>query len=64
MDNRERETNRYDDIIHLPHPVSKTHPQMPAETRAAQFAPFAALSGYEAAIQETARKREEEINNQ
>ncbi len=46
---------QYDDIIHLPHHVSARHPQMPASDRAAQFSPFAALTGYEAAIAETAR---------
>lgn len=46
---------RYDDIIHLPHHVSAAHPQMPPENRAAQFAPFAAVVGYDAAITETAR---------
>ena len=45
----------YDDIIHLPHHVSQKHPQMPMLDRAAQFAPFAALTGYEAAVGETAR---------
>ena len=45
----------YDDIIHLPHPVSKTHPRMSMIERAAQFSPFAALTGYGAAIKETAR---------
>ena len=45
----------YDDIIHLPHHVSQGHPQMPLRDRAAQFAPFAALTGYEAAVGETAR---------
>lgn len=48
-------TESYEDIIHLPHHVSDTHPQMPVLDRAAQFAPFAALTGYEAAIKETAR---------
>lgn len=52
---------RYEDIINLPHPVSKTHPQMPVADRAAQFAPFAALTGYDAAIQETGRLTEEQI---
>ena len=47
--------HRYDDIINLPHPVSKKHPQMPLTDRAAQFAPFAALTGYDAAIAETGR---------
>ena len=45
----------YADIIHLPHHVSQNHPQMPMHDRAAQFAPFAALTGYEAAVGETAR---------
>ena len=45
--NRLENTHRYDDIIDLPHPVSKKHPQMPSEDRAAQFSPFAALTGYE-----------------
>ena len=48
--NRLENTHRYDDIIDLPHPVSKKHPQMPSEDRAAQFSPFAALTGYERAI--------------
>ena len=48
-------SHKYDDIIHLPHHVSKNHPQMPPMNRAAQFMPFAALTGHEAAIQETAR---------
>ncbi len=45
----------YDDIIHLPHPSSSRHPRMSRLARAAQFAPFAALTGYENAIRETAR---------
>ena len=53
--------HRYDDIIGLPHHVSRKHPQMPLLDRAAQFAPFAALTGHEAAIKETARLTEEEI---
>lgn len=52
----------YDDIINLPHHVSRTHPQMPMANRAAQFAPFAALTGYEAAVNETARITEEKIS--
>lgn len=46
--------NNYDDIINLPHHVSKKHPQMSIHDRAAQFAPFAALTGHEEAIEETA----------
>lgn len=45
----------YDDIIRLPHHVSQNHPQMSMHDRAAQFAPFAVLTGYEAAVGETAR---------
>lgn len=45
----------YDDIINLPHPTSPRHSRMPMIDRAAQFAPFQALTGYGAAIQETAR---------
>ena len=45
----------YDDIIHLPHPNSAKHPRMPMSDRAAQFSPFAALTGHGAAIEETAR---------
>ncbi len=48
-------TSAYDDIIHLPHPVSTKHPRMKAIDRAAQFSPFAALVGHGAAIKETAR---------
>ena len=47
--------NKYDDIIKLPHHVSKRHPQMSIMARSAQFAPFAALSGYDEAVKETAR---------
>lgn len=52
---------KYDDIINLPHHVSENHPQMPPEDRAAQFAPFAALTGYGEAIRETARLTDEKI---
>ena len=50
--------NSYDDIINLPHPISKKHPRMSRENRAAQFSPFAALTGYDAAVSETARYTE------
>lgn len=46
---------KYDDIINLPHHVSSTRPHMPMIDRAAQFQPFRALTGYENAVQETAR---------
>lgn len=54
-------TDSYEDIIHLPHHVSKKHPRMPAIDRAAQFSPFAALTGYDDAVEETARLTEERI---
>ncbi|MCR4591623.1 MAG: hypothetical protein K5672_00520 [Bacteroidaceae bacterium] len=50
--------DNYNDIINLPHHVSKTHPQMSMWNRAAQFAPFAALSGHEETIKETAKENE------
>ena len=51
----------YDDIINLPHHVSKKHPQMSMLDRAAQFSPFAALTGYGDAIDEAARVTEAQI---
>ena len=51
-------TGPYDDIINLPRPVSKKHPPMPMMKRAAQFLPFAALTGFEGEIAETARLTE------
>ena len=51
MNNNEK----YDDIINLPHYVSKKHPQMSLEARSAQFAPFAALTGYDEEVKETGR---------
>jgi len=66
--------HKYDDIINWPHHVSARHPQMPWADRAAQFSPFAALTGHDAAIRETARltdafveldeERKEELNEQ
>lgn len=55
-------TTGYDEIINLPHHVSATHPHMSAIDRAAQFSPFAALTGYDAAIIETARLTDERID--
>ncbi len=60
-DMEQREGN-YADIIHLSHPVSKSHPQMSRQERAAQFSPFAALTGHEEAIRETAKRVEEQMN--
>ena len=50
-----KETHRYDDIIHLSRPVSKKHSPMSNFDRAAQFSPFAALTGYDGVIAETGR---------
>lgn len=50
----------YDDIIDLPHPVSQKYPRMTMAQRAAQFNPFAALTGYEEAVEETGRYTENE----
>ena len=51
-------SGKYDDIINLPHPTSKKHPRMSRQNRAAQFSPFAALTGYDAEIREIARQTE------
>ena len=53
--------NPYDDIINLPHHTSTTRPHMSAYDRAAQFSPFAALTGHDAAITETARLTETKV---
>ena len=54
-------SGQYEDIINLPHHVSATRPQMSMIDRAAQFSPFAALTGYDAAIKETGRLTDEKI---
>ena len=54
-------TDKYDDIINLPHHISKKHRQMSMQNRAAQFAPFSALTGHGAAIRETARLTSSQI---
>ena len=56
-----RMKSKYDEIMGRPHHVSKTRPQMPMSDRAAQFAPFAALTGYDSAIKETGRLTDERI---
>lgn len=58
---KEAGISEYEDIIALPHHVSASHPQMSLADRAAQFSPFAALTGYEDAIDESARLTEEQI---
>ena len=56
-----RKGTDYEDIIHLPHPISKRHPRMSMLDRAAQFSAFAALTGYDAAIKETARTTDTQV---
>lgn len=57
----DKNAHRYDDIINLPHPTSVNHSRMSLYDRAAQFSPFAALTGHDAAIKETARLTEHKI---
>ena len=52
----------YRDIIDLPHHTSSRHPRMAEEMRAAQFAPFAALTGYEESIQKTAKQKADQYD--
>lgn len=58
---KQKPRNPYEDMLELSHPVSKIHPQMPRRDRAAKFAPFAALTGYEEAVREAARFTEEKM---
>lgn len=53
--------NKYQNIINLPHHVSKNHPRMSLNNRSAQFAPFSALTGYSEKIKETARITDKKI---
>ena len=57
----QKDRHRYDEILYLPHHVSSVHPPMPVRDRAAQFAPFAALTGHGEAVKETARLTEKKI---
>lgn len=59
--NDRTDCHRYDDVINRQHPTSKKHPRMSNMNRAAQFAPFAALTGYEESIAETARLTDRRI---
>ena len=59
-----KDLHQYDDIINLPHPTSKKHPRMAAIDRAAQFSPFAALTGYEKALEETKEIAIERVANE
>lgn len=56
-----RRQDDYSDIIDLPHHTSLKHPRMAAEMRAAQFAPFAALTGFEETIEETAERQKADV---
>lgn len=58
--------SKYDDIINLKHPTSIKHPRMSIYKRSAQFAPFAALTGYSDAVKETARitNNKKELSNE
>ena len=53
--------NTYEDIINMEHPTSKRHPRMTVYNRAAQFSPFAALTGHKEALKETARITDNKI---
>ena len=59
-----KDPHRYDDIIGLKRPVSKKHAPMPIADRAAQFAPFAALTGHGEAIRSSARTVAEEMERE
>lgn len=61
MQTNGNDEHKYDDIINMPHHQSMTHPHMSMTDRAAQFSPFAALTGHEDAIKETARLVEERM---
>lgn len=61
FENNFKEDHRYDDMINLPHHISIVHPQMPVSERAAQFSPFAALTGYDDAVKETGRLTDTKI---
>ena len=54
----------YEELLYLPHHVSDVHPRMAMIDRAAQFAPFAALTGYEEAVDECIKRMEEEVENE
>lgn len=54
-------SGRYDDMLFLPHPDPKTYPRMSPQDRAAQFSPFAALTGHSAVLREAARQTQERL---
>ncbi|WP_154652984.1 hypothetical protein [Segatella albensis] len=55
--------DNYEDIIHLPHHISKHHPQMSMDNRAAQFSPFSALTGYEEALEQKRMAHEKKLGS-
>jgi hypothetical protein len=55
--------DNYEDIIHLPHHISKHHPQMSMDNRAAQFSPFSALTGYEEALEQKRMAHEQKLGS-
>ena len=59
-----KDLHQYDDLINLPHPTSKKHPRMAAIDRAAQFSPFAALTGYEQALEVTKEQAIDRVENE
>lgn len=59
-----KDLHQYEDIINLPHPTSKKHPRMAAIDRAAQFSPFAALTGYEQALEVTKEQAIDRVENE
>lgn len=54
---------QYEDILYLPHPTSKKHPRMSRQNRAAQFAPFSALTGLDTALNKTKDVVEQKVEN-
>lgn len=56
--------NKYEDMLDMKRPVSKKHPPMPIKDRAAQFAPFVALSGHREALAEEIKKYDEDLGYQ
>lgn len=56
-----KDIKEFADIINMPRPEPKNHPRMPREKRAAQFAPFAALTGYEEVVKKTAKQHEDSV---
>ena len=63
-DNNLNLTNNYDDIIDLPHQVSKKHKRMDVSERAAHFMPFSALKGYDSLLSDTKKSNDDMINNE